>query len=791
VVVIKKEGISVMSIPKPIKIPLEAPKKDLDILPPPPPPGVKAKKTKIRIPAPLKTKEGLVIPAPLKEAGNKELPPAPPNIPFDILHSRSDSVLEKELRFKEKKKDRLVQEERKARELETRARDKELAKEISRLYSGLKEHIRTIERYEKLLSDPERLVKVNNDVFSQIKKELKSEEAYKHSSVRLKSLLNNYSRLLSEKKTKLEDEIKSLNEAYQKYIHKSEGARKAIFDRLDDIERIRKKEEDEKARKQRDTDYARQRQEEEKRRLAEQIRKEERKKILDEIRQKEADRIKQLKEKKIRKKELKKNIKKDILKIAHGIGLYKTEKEKREIELQKQREKEAARRKNLVEARRRDAERRTSEKLRKQETERKREEQRKAVEQRKLEERRKFEEERRKFEEKRRLVEQIRKEERKRLKEELKLREQREKQREKDRIKDRIKKLKEEKIKKIELKKKIKSDFLGVAHNIGLYKTEKEKKAIELQKQKRMQEEDKLRRKMLLEERKKELEKIKAKEEQKKQAEQKNIEEERKMQEKIKKKEEERKAEQEQRAEEKLEIPQPKPAFGGFFKRAKESVMEKERKRLERLRQNELERKETTSPKLEIEKKLEKRAKEFEMPGLEEIPKIERIPELEELPPIEEETPKKTKIKLAKIIPSIRKLLPEKERLPIPEKIGIEEPPRPEEAAEEFEIPGIEERPEEMERETAKKEIAEAVAHIKTEAPEERAGIGDPVYSINKMVDDARDALSKLNTQKARQIYIEIMKVYNSLDDERKGRVYEAIKELYEERKSAEAMLNR
>jgi len=96
-----------------------------------------------------------------------------------------------------------------------------------------------------------------------------------------------------------------------------------------------------------------------------------------------------------------------------------------------------------------------------------------------------------------------------------------------------------------------------------------------------------------------------------------------------------------------------------------------------------------------------------------------------------------------------------------------------------------------MERETAKKEIAEAVAHIKTEAPEERAGIGDPVYSINKMVDDARDALSKLNTQKARQIYIEIMKVYNSLDDERKGRVYEAIKELYEERKSAEAMLNR
>ena len=61
------------------------------------------------------------------------------------------------------------------------------------------------------------------------------------------------------------------------------------------------------------------------------------------------------------------------------------------------------------------------------------------------------------------------------------------------------------------------------------------------------------------------------------------------------------------------------------------------------------------------------------------------------------------------------------------------------------------------------------------------------VKFIKQRLYDARDALTELDLVRARHIYIEIMASYNKLGDKDKKKVYEDIKELYEDRKKAEA----
>ena len=244
------------------------------------------------------------------------------------------------------------------------------------------------------------------------------------------------------------------------------------------------------------------------------------------------------------------------------------------------------------------------------------------------------------------------------------------------------------------------------------------------------------------------------------------------------------------------ETPKPKGFLKDLFGKKEEPFIDKERKRLEKLREKELEKKKKIGGvKLDQEKELEKKTKELKVPGFEELPDLpdlEGLPELEDLPPIGEEVEEKKEIKPPRQnLFSIKKLFPKKlqQKEIEPE---MEEPPAPEETTGELEIPELEEK---EPKEKAIREIAEAIEHLKSRKPikyefKEKPE-GDVIDSINQMINEARDALLNLNIRKAKYDYIKIMKIYNSLDDYKKSKVYEAIRELYEERKSAEAMLNK
>ena len=62
------------------------------------------------------------------------------------------------------------------------------------------------------------------------------------------------------------------------------------------------------------------------------------------------------------------------------------------------------------------------------------------------------------------------------------------------------------------------------------------------------------------------------------------------------------------------------------------------------------------------------------------------------------------------------------------------------------------------------------------------------VNFIKRRIYDGRDALADLDFKLARHIYVEVMDSYNLLKDGDKAKVYEDIKELYDDRKRAESM---
>jgi len=70
----------------------------------------------------------------------------------------------------------------------------------------------------------------------------------------------------------------------------------------------------------------------------------------------------------------------------------------------------------------------------------------------------------------------------------------------------------------------------------------------------------------------------------------------------------------------------------------------------------------------------------------------------------------------------------------------------------------------------------------------QNAEISYGLENIQKRIDDARSALMDFNLQKAREMYIEIMNIYNHLKPEEQAKVYGEIRDLYFERKSAEQL---
>jgi len=64
----------------------------------------------------------------------------------------------------------------------------------------------------------------------------------------------------------------------------------------------------------------------------------------------------------------------------------------------------------------------------------------------------------------------------------------------------------------------------------------------------------------------------------------------------------------------------------------------------------------------------------------------------------------------------------------------------------------------------------------------------DKVHDVEEKMRDARKMLMDFNLKEAKNIYIEIMQIYNNMDIKEKEKVYPYIRDLYEERKNAESL---
>ena len=62
----------------------------------------------------------------------------------------------------------------------------------------------------------------------------------------------------------------------------------------------------------------------------------------------------------------------------------------------------------------------------------------------------------------------------------------------------------------------------------------------------------------------------------------------------------------------------------------------------------------------------------------------------------------------------------------------------------------------------------------------------DTLILVEEKIHKARLALMAFRFEQAKQIYIDVMKIYNQLEPKKKARAYHDIMDLYYERKSAE-----
>jgi len=148
----------------------------------------------------------------------------------------------------------------------------------------------------------------------------------------------------------------------------------------------------------------------------------------------------------------------------------------------------------------------------------------------------------------------------------------------------------------------------------------------------------------------------------------------------------------------------------------------------------------------------------------------------------------KTKIKMPKIKPETKLISRAEEKITKPGEI--------EKAEEEIKraIKGIKKY---KEKNPIFKKLFKAKEKPKQKAIEEKLPVEfmprtherrDKVEDILNMVHKARNALMQFNLDKAKGIYIGIMRIYNDSSVEEKKRVYQEIKDLYDERKNAESL---
>ena len=362
-------------------------------------------------------------------------------------------------------------------------------------------------------------------------------------------------------------------------------------------------------------------------------------------------------------------------------------------------------------------------------------------------------------------------------------------------------------------------------HKLGLVKTEKEKKEDKEIKLQKKAEKERLRRL-----------KLRQKEEGKKRGEElrgKRIEERRGI---IKQNKQEKLMKIKERKKKRFEF------FHnlGLVKTEKEKKEDKEiklqkkaeKERLRRLKLNQKEegrrRKEELKRKIKLgrEERLKenKRLEELEMMRKEKEER-KREKELEKKRYIEQkERERKAKAaeriemkitKPGKILPS-EKDIELDEELEELEKPEIKIPESPRETKWTPEVGGKTEKPEEIKK--AEEEIQRAIEGIKNykekksifrsifrpkEKPK-RAGIEelplppkfmpktyekrDEVDDILNLIHEARNVLMEFDLDKAKSAYIEIMRSYNGLSVDEKKKVYQDIKDLYDERKNAEAL---
>ncbi len=64
----------------------------------------------------------------------------------------------------------------------------------------------------------------------------------------------------------------------------------------------------------------------------------------------------------------------------------------------------------------------------------------------------------------------------------------------------------------------------------------------------------------------------------------------------------------------------------------------------------------------------------------------------------------------------------------------------------------------------------------------------DDISMIQSSIKNARDALAKFDLESAKKEYLKVMGIYNNLGPEEKSKVYNDIREIYNERKSAEKL---
>jgi hypothetical protein len=368
-----------------------------------------------------------------------------------------------------------------------------------------------------------------------------------------------------------------------------------------------------------------------------------------------------------------------------------------------------------------------------------------------------------------------------------------------------------------------KKGLIKVLHRAGILKTEKQKKEeLEIKKERQSQKEEEQKR---IDQEKKQSELLKNLEEEAKKAE---LEKKRNNEEELRKTEEKSRKKREEKERKKEEIRIRKE------KEREKSRRQREKQNARRLEENRL-KEQMHSEEIRRSEERKKRAEDFESKKKEERERIQKIGKIDEnsqvkkeglaiqpkenfvtkkdeafaeLDSIEEDLKIKPDNKLKSISKGIFKIFGKKEDEDIKDEIDdlekdadiVENEIKKEEEQDKVYLAKSEDDDE--------KEIQKAISSIrKTKLAQKKITVSperikdevempelvprtydkiDPVEEVEENIHRARMMIMDFKFDVAKKLYIEIMKIYNEMDPKDKVKVYEDIKDLYQERKSAE-----